>query len=222
MINVRNLLMVAASTGSLAFFLSPAHSATCTPGANDGVWITSIDGSLYKEDATCETAFELDQASGQQTQAELEASLKNNDYFTLDTSTLNWTYLGKDESGPVGDGGSVSAEINGTSGNWTATFSKAVDWFVLVFKGGQTEFDTKLALFDENGTSFLGGFDTENLGLVNKKLEGQGLSNFQVAGVFVGNGGGVNGEIPVPAGLPLLLTAMGLGGLISWRKRKTA
>lgn len=30
------------------------------------------------------------------------------------------------------------------------------------------------------------------------------------------------GAIPVPAGLPLLLTAMGLGGFMSWRKRKTA
>lgn len=29
------------------------------------------------------------------------------------------------------------------------------------------------------------------------------------------------GAIPVPAGLPLLLTAMGLGGFMSWRKRKT-
>jgi hypothetical protein len=32
----------------------------------------------------------------------------------------------------------------------------------------------------------------------------------------------VSAEIPVPAGLPLLLTAMGLGGVLSWRKRKTA
>jgi len=39
--------------------------------------------------------------------------------------------------------------------------------------------------------------------------------------VLSGNGGGV-GFIPVPAGLPLLLTAMGLGGFMSWRKRKTA
>ncbi|EDM72729.1 hypothetical protein RAZWK3B_00875 [Roseobacter sp. AzwK-3b] len=43
-----------------------------------------------------------------------------------------------------------------------------------------------------------------------------------VSNITVWAGGkSVNGQIPVPAGLPLLLTAMGLGGFMSWRKRKT-
>jgi len=44
-------------------------------------------------------------------------------------------------------------------------------------------------------------------------------STSEPASGFSGSCGGIS-SIPVPAGLPLLLTAMGLGGFMSWRKHK--
>lgn len=201
--------------------------ASAVPCTNAGATLNSIDGSAYGpvNASACET-FLGNVGSG----STFINGLNDGTFFggMFDPGTT-WVTAGKDETS--GDNGAdVEATVGQKVGTWTADFgSDVLNTIVVALKGGKG--GSKLFLFKDlvtAGSVFGGGYDMQKAGLVNNKGKGQNLSNLSVAGVFIKcdpqnpdcGDGGTGGTVPLPAGLPLLLTALGLGGFAARRAKK--
>src|SRR6056297_464583 len=141
---------------------------------------------------------------------------------------LAWTEIVKVDNvdtSPNGTKSGVNYDFNPLNGTFSfdAALGSLYSKILAVFKDGNAEPATVVAY---GLSGFSDGYAGEYVSMFFNTTDpgswksNGALSNWALFGIK-DNGGGVGGEIPVPAGLPLLLTAMGLGGFMSWRKRKT-
>ncbi len=217
-------MKIAIAAGALTLCASVASAAPCT---NAGATLTKVDGVAYGPvDANACEEYAGNIGAGMTLLNELNAGNVFTGEFAAGTM---WTFAGKDETSG-NSGADVEADVGSSTGSWLANFAPAVlNNVVVALKGGQG--GSVLFLFKEIATAgslFEGTFDMQAAGLVNKKGIGQDLSNLTVAGVFVKCAPNVQhcvppgGVVPVPAGLPLILSALGVFGIVSSRKRKAA
>ncbi|WP_139170500.1 hypothetical protein [Lutimaribacter saemankumensis] len=198
------------------FAAASADASTCSVS---GATITKI-GSTNVAPALAATACE-DYAGNIGAGSTFIDGLNAGTFFTGEFAAgTTWTFVGKEDSST--DDPDITAQIGNTIGTWSADFdSLLVNNVIIALKGTQ---NGALFLFkglNPSASYFEGGFDMTLAGLIaGGSGGGGGLSNLSVAGVYVSDPPG--GVIPLPAGLPLLLSAIGIGGLISRRKRKTA
>ena len=205
---------------------SAVSAAPCT-NAGAKLW-TDKDNGVKITASSCENYMGNIGAS-----TKLIDGLNDGNFFggMFDPET-EWTLAGKDEKS--GDqGGNVEAQIGERKGDWAADFgSKLMITIVVAFHGGKN--GSKLFLFKDlaNVASFFEGrFHMKKAGLQimtgTGEIKGQDLSNLSVAGTYVCysddkecDDGGTGGAVPLPAGLPLMLTVLGLGGFAARRARK--
>lgn len=107
------------------------------------------------------------------------------------------------------DGLRFSGDDDQKSGFWEIINANPLKTYALALKGG-----TEFAAYVLSGTD--GGWTTAALTVPANNQHG--LSN----AVLFSRDAAPSGVIPVPAGLPLLLTALGFGGLIGRRRRRSA
>ncbi len=222
---IKKLSLLSVAVGFCAVFGSAAHAAPCSTTA---VTLTEIDGSAFGpvDSNACEE-FAGNIGAG----STLIDGLNDGTFFAgeFDAGSI-FTFAGKDETA-ADNGADVEADVDQVSGDWSADFGTAViNNIVVALKGGKE--GAALFLFkdlSESGSTFAGTFDMFLAGLVNKQGDGQDLSNLSVAGIYVDlecppedpdcDGGG--GIVPLPAGLPLLLSALAVGGFVVRRKRNS-
>lgn len=208
-LNFKNAMPIAAAALGLLFIGSGAQAVTCTD--------LSIENNV-----TTNSGCEIGNA-GNDT---LNPPQVNTDAMFGYT---DWSFIAKDDDLNGTNQGVTSAltitnVVSGAdgpiSGNWQVNYGPFAE-ILFVIKGGQgqtIEPDQYVGyllkkLVDGTTGTFTSPFSNT------KNQNATGISHITIYGR--GDGGGV-GFIPVPAGLPLLLTAMGLGGFMSWRKRKSA
>ncbi|MHA7852430.1 hypothetical protein [Roseovarius sp.] len=222
-LNFKNAMPLAAAVTALFIGASAAQAVTC-PASADGTFDASGGGDFTRQ-------FTLTANGGQSIscyafgKGNINGSATDDPILTgSDTGTGNNINSIVYSSGvtPISDlvlldknddtKGLFVDTISGVTDTSTGTlFLSAISGysnFILAIKSGNNDNPTWAAF----SIGALGSFDW----LID---DSGGNSHTNLYGVK-DNGGGI-GAIPVPAGLPLLLTAMGLGGFMSWRKRKT-
>ncbi|GGO60539.1 hypothetical protein SAMN05444398_11361 [Roseovarius pacificus] len=137
----------------------------------------------------------------------------------------DWSYLGKDDTPGGTDAGGAALGLDATpdggatSGGWDMTDGILSQYSqVIIVLKGSTDFAAYLynVVADaESGTFVMPSFIKDNT-----QDKQHALSHLSV----YARGGNTppGGVIPLPAGLPLMLSALGIGGLIARRKRKAA
>ena len=215
-----------AVAAAVIFAGSAVSAAPCT-NAGAKIW-TDKDNGIKISASSCE-GYMGNIGAG----STLIEGLNNGDFFGgMFKPETKWTLAGKDDKAGDQDG-NVEAQIGERKGDWLADFgSKLMNTIVVAFHGGKN--GSKLFLFKdlENVASFFEGrFHMKKAGLRivtgTGEIKGQDLSNLSVAGTFVCydeykecDDGGTGGSVPLPAGLPLMLTVLGLGGFAARRARK--
>ncbi len=158
-------------------------------------------------------------------------------FFSGSVDGDDWIYNDKDED-DYDSTGNLQTVANGTDSSFAGggdftildAFFDLYDFALLVFKDGQQSPDRFIAYKVEqtvDGTDVTGTWRSM---WFNKN--GNGLTDATSHITLYGGqcpttdpncgGGGGTGVVPLPAGLPLLLTALGVVGLIGRRARKTA
>lgn len=204
---ITKMKTIAATTALAAIMTLGANAASAASCTLDGATITKIDATVF-DPALAASACE--EFSGNiDTNTVFIDGLNDGTFFAgfFDAGTT-WTALGDS---------SFTADIDEDIGVWTADFGTTVmNNLVVALKGAQ---DSALFLWKDlfpAGTKFEGGFDMTKAGLISGKDGGADLSNFNVAGVFVGT----PGVVPLPAAGWLLLMGIGGLGVASRRRRK--
>jgi hypothetical protein len=232
----KSLLAGASLVAAFAFSAGAATAATCAPavstdvaGSTTAVTITKIgnQGSLSIEATACaKTVDNPGAGGGDDLLDDLNAGL----FDSFFTPAPFWELVGKVDADD-GQEGDVDVTVSDyiDSGTWTANFMpEAVTELVVALKGGKQGaaaflFKDLSSFTGPLGASlFEGTFDMALAGLVNDQDDGQAISNLTVAGVYVNRGGGAEVVIPLPAGLPLILTGLGALAAFRLRKRKAA
>lgn len=124
-----------------------------------------------------------------------------------------------------------AAGSTAVSGLWTiaAGFFDVYETALLIFKDGNGADPATVIGFQISGNNVSGASGTYTTMFYNAgttTLKSDGVSHVTLYGGMCPAGdttcGPVGGTIPLPAGLPLLLSAIGIGGLLARRKRKAA
>ena len=144
-----------------------------------------------------------------------------------DSDFPGWTFLDKNPGtgGALDDALTISG-ISATSGSFSFSAPGYTD-FIIVFKSGEGQLDPDWAAFSLPFGVTSGQWLIDNSSPDSKGDQSLSHANLYGKECILGGpcGGGANepGTVPLPAGLPLLLSAIGFGGLFQWaRRRKSA
>jgi hypothetical protein len=195
---------------------------TAQKAANLGTWLAGTDGSGTDDFVTvsngslmCEFSDLGKSSPSNETETEVTAN-----FFT--SAVNSWAFVEKEDGSYTTTGLlQTSGSDFDSSGNWKIldSFFDTYDFGLLVFKDGNNDPEpfigykvTQTADGDVTGTYSSMFFN-------NNGLTGDAVSHISLYGGTTDPGGTI---IPLPAGLPLLLSALGLGGLLRLRRRKAA
>lgn len=138
--------------------------------------------------------------------------------------TATWTEVLKHNSGNAGSTSGNGVELTiGFPSTWSVDTYAGNDPVMFVLKGGNS-----FSAFLMDTTILSGTFDMQSAltGGANtpaqNRARGAGLSHWTVYTGGNGGGGVVLPPVPLPAALPMLLTAFGFGGLALRKSRKAA
>jgi hypothetical protein len=211
---------VCTSATAADFGGSTANLQTWIDGTNGGSddFVTVNNGSLMCEfsDLGRTPLPNGNTPSSSETTTEI-----NDNFFT--SAVSSWSSVEKEDGSFTTTGFLQTSGSNfGSSGNWKIldSFFDTYDFGLLVFQDGSNDPEpfigykvTQTADGDVTGTYSSMFFNANG-------LTGDAVSHISLFG-GTNDDPGV-GIIPLPAGLPLLLSALGLGGLLRLRQRKAA
>lgn len=235
---LRNFAITAVAAGSV--LLSGASGVQAATACQDAAlsdfstqadldaWLAGTDGTGTEFVTATNGALMCEFSDLGKTNSSSETETEVNAHF-FTSSVSSWSFIDKENGSYTTSGMLQSSAISGSSfdeeGNWKIldSFFDTYDVGFLVFKDGEANPETfvgykvtQTADGDVTGTYSSMFFKSNTTG----GLKGDAVSHISLYGGDVFDPPG--GVVPLPAGLPLLLSALGLGGLLRLRQRKAA
>lgn len=237
--DVRKLFLAALAgtfvlAGTSVYAATACQSATVSDFDNSkGNAATSLSTWLGGTDGGADDFFTVSNGTSMCEFSELGGAPNDNesnvdDFFTSLLTSGSWEFKEK-EDGSYTNSGLLQSSANASysefdeGGNWSISdaFFDLYEYALLVFKDGNNEPGTFVAYKVEQAADGDVSGTWQSMWFNQNGLTGDGTSHISLYG-YGKPSDPPGGVIPLPAGLPLLLTVVGIGGLIGRRKRKSA